>query len=77
MNNHIKKDHQVVSGEKKQKNIHPLRTFHLPSSAMISLLVKPGPGLLNSSVPEIGFLTLYLKFSPFTLTQGIFVFRSL
>ena len=34
-----KKDHQVGSG-KNQKNIVPLNTFHLPSSAMTSLLVS-------------------------------------
>ena len=37
MNNHIKKDYQVVSGKKK---ILSLKNLYLPSSAMISLLVN-------------------------------------
>ena len=47
MNRHIKKDHQVVPGKNK-RNINPLRTFHLPFSAMISLLV-------NLHAYDIGF----------------------
>ena len=43
MNNHIRKGSSRTFW-KKTKNINPLKTFHLPSSAMISLLVLIGVG---------------------------------
>ena len=57
----IKKDHQLISfGEKNNRNINPLKTFHLPSFAMISLIVLNLDNSLN--VPFVVIIIPLLRF---------------